>query len=179
VPVEGALGHPKNRCGLVHCQAGEVSQQDNLELERVTRFEFVQGFMNREHFVGRRLQDGARLVEFLTVLSSAVLCGVFSSDVFDQDVAHRAGGGKEEVLSAFKGQVIFAGDPQIGFVHQCGGRQSLAGGLPRHPRPRELVQLGIDERQELRRRLSVPGLSRPEHDRDAGVARQGHRCPSN
>ena len=142
------------------------------------RFEFLQRLVDREHIVRGRLQDGARLVQLLALPAAALLRPGLAARLFDQDVAHGPRGGEEEVLPAFPGHVAIAGDPQVDLVDQRRRLQGLAGRLPCQSRPRELVQLGIDQRQEIRRRLPVPGLRRLEHRGHLGVAREGHRWPS-
>ena len=127
VPVERALGQPEDRRGLVHRQAGEVAQQDDLGLERVARFEFLERLVDREHVVRGRLEDGARLVQLLALPAAALLRPGLAARLFDQDVAHGSRGGEEEVLPAFPGHVAFAGDAQVDLVDQ---RRRLSGSGP-------------------------------------------------
>jgi hypothetical protein len=42
MPVQRPLGHPEDRRGLIHRQAGEIAQKDDLGLERVAHFEFLE-----------------------------------------------------------------------------------------------------------------------------------------
>jgi hypothetical protein len=56
--------------------------------------------------------------------------------------------------------------------------QGLAGRLPGQPRPRQLVQVGIDERQEVRRRLGVARLRGLQDGSRRRFAWKGQRQPS-
>ena len=73
--------------------------------------------------------------------------------------------------------LLVAGDPQVDLVDQRRRRQGLARRLSRQSRPRQLVQFGINQRQEVGHRLSVPGLGRLEHRGHLRVARVGHHWP--
>jgi hypothetical protein len=91
--------------------------------------------------------------------------------LFDQDVAHRAGGGEEEMLPAFPGHLAVAGDPQIGLVDQGRRLEGLARRLVGELLARQTAQFVVDQRQEISRGLPVPGLCRLEHRSRPGFAR--------
>ena len=80
-----------------------------------------------------------------------------------QDAAHRFGGGAEKVLSALP--LLFAGrELQVGLVHQSGRLQGMRlRFLPQAP-SRQLAQFTIDERNQIRRRLSVSLARRIEDE---------------
>src|SRR5206468_1078204 len=65
VAVQRALGQTEHRGGLVHRQAGEVAQEDDLGLEGVTPFQLRERLVDREYIVRGRLDDGAGLVQLL------------------------------------------------------------------------------------------------------------------
>jgi hypothetical protein len=68
--------------------------------------------------------------------------------LFDQDTAHRLGGGREEVAAAVPLLVPASTDqPDVGLVDQCGGLKGLARLLLGHLLGCQLPQLVIDERQ--------------------------------
>ena len=78
------------------------------------------------------------------------------------------------MLPAFPGHFTLAGDPQVDLVDQGRRRQRLARRLSCQSHPSELVQLGINQRKEVGRRLTVPGLSHPENRRHRGDAWGAH-----
>lgn len=161
--IQRALGQPKDRRRLIHRQSAEITQEDDLSLKRITLFEFLERLVNREHIVRGRLQHSACLVEFPAPPTPTALWPGFATRLFDQNVAHGPRGGEEDMLPPLPGHFTISCNSQVGFVDQRRWLKSLAGRLPGQPGPRELVQLGINQRQEVRRGLAVPGLRRSEH----------------
>ena len=81
-----------------------------------------------------------------------------AASLLDQDVAHGPGGSEEEVPPALESHGAVAGNPQVCLVNQGRRLERVSRRLPCHARPRELVQLIVDQRQQLRGRLGIAGL---------------------
>src|SRR5215813_362428 len=113
VPVQRALSQAENRRGLIHRQAGEIAQEDDLALERVELFEFPKRLVDREHVVRGRLHHSAGVVQLLAAPAAAALRPCLAARLFDQDVAHGTRGCEYEVLPALPDLVAVAGDAQI------------------------------------------------------------------
>jgi hypothetical protein len=95
--------------------------------------------------------------------------------LLDEDVAHDAGGGEEEVLPRLPGDVALVGQPQVRLVHQGRRLQGLAGGQVSHASAGQLVQLLIHDSHQALRRRGVASLSRPQQFRDGLDRARGHR----
>jgi hypothetical protein len=170
MPVQRPLGHPEDRRGLIHRQAGEIAQKDDLGLERVADFEFLERLVDREYVVRGRVQNSAARVQRPAAPAATARRSDVPSSLFDQDVSHGACCGEEEVLPAFPGHIAVTGNPQVRLVDQGGGLEGFARSLVGQLLCGQFSQLVVDQRQEICNCLSVPGLRRLEHCVRLGVA---------
>ena len=91
--------------------------------------------------------------------------------VVNQDTAHCLGGGSEKTGAVLIVCMPRATSAQPRLMHQCGRLEGLAGQFARHLRCRELAQLRIDPRQQLRGRLRIVPLGRLQHPGNVTLAR--------
>ena len=167
------LGQPEDGRRLVRRQPGEVAEQHDLGLERVLAFRVPRGPRGPRARRRRGFQNGARLVQFLAAAARRRARAGLAAPARP---GCRAWPGRRRRRSA-------ADPPRSRCCHP------RPAGTPRGPvpsaarfvraaagpaAPRELVQLGVDQRQEIRRRLPVPGLRRLEHSGHLRVATEGH-----
>jgi hypothetical protein len=94
--------------------------------------------------------------------------------LLDEDVAHGAGGGEEEVPPGLPTDVALVGEPQVRLMHQGRRLQGLPGRQVGHAVTGELVQLLVHDRQELIRRRGVAGLGGPQQLGDTFDRLAGH-----
>jgi hypothetical protein len=84
------------------------------------------------------------------------LCGVFSLGIVEQDLSHRGGCDGKEVRMALPLRRGLVHQPQVGLVDQGGAIEDLLS-VPALPVPsRDLVNLTIDQRDQLGKRLPIP-----------------------
>src|SRR4051812_9346618 len=101
-----------------------------------------------------------------------VFLGLFAARGLDEDAPHRFGRGREEVPTMI--ELLIADEPQECFVDQRGRFECVAGLFVRELGGRELAQLVVDERQELR----GPGRASAnviEYTSDVGHEREDKR----
>src|SRR5438034_164256 len=98
LPVQRPLRQAEDFRRLVRRQPAEVAQQHDLRLDGVLLFQIIQGLVDGEDVVRRRLQDGPGLVQLLAAPAAAPHRAGLAPGLLDEDVAHGAGGGEEEVL---------------------------------------------------------------------------------
>src|SRR6516225_10827346 len=172
LPVQGARRQAEDFRRLVRRQPAEVAQQHDLRLQRVLFFQLFQGLVDRQDVLGRRLEDGTGLVQLLAVPPAAPYRAGLAPRLLDEDVAHGAGGGEEEVLPGLPADVALVGQAQVGLVDQRRRLQGLAGRQLGHAGAGQLAKLLIHDGQQALRRGGVAGLSRPQQFRD-GLDRLG------
>jgi len=83
------------------------------------------------------------------------------ASAINQDAAHGLGGSGKKVSPVLPVLMISA-EAQPSLMHERRGLRSLTGRLPGHPRRRQTPQFIINQRQQLFRRLRIPGASRVE-----------------
>jgi hypothetical protein len=83
---------------------------------------------------------------------------VAAPGVIDQDLAHRLGGGGEEVAAVGDvGQSVAVEEPQQGLVDQGAGLEGVAGPLVAHQAAGRATQLGVDGPDEPIPSVSAAG----------------------
>src|SRR5262249_54017617 len=96
LPVERPLRQAEDLRRLGRRQPAEVAQQHDLSLEGILPLQFLQGLVDGEDVLGRRLEDGTGLVQLLALPPAAPHRAGLAPRLLDEDVAHGAGGGEEE-----------------------------------------------------------------------------------
>jgi hypothetical protein len=104
---------------------------------------------------GGALLDRDRLldIEIEPQAIAAALKAVLASGVLDQDTTHGLGRRGKEVTAIF--ELLIANQAQIRFMHKRRSVERLPRLLAGHLRRGKPAQLVVDQRQELRRGLSV------------------------
>src|SRR5262249_58582347 len=97
LPVQRPLRQAEDLRRLGRRQPAEVAQQHDLRLQGILFFQILEGLVDGEDVVGRRLDDGTGLVQLLALLPAAALWTGLPPRLLDEDIAHGAGGGGEEV----------------------------------------------------------------------------------
>jgi hypothetical protein len=126
--------------------------------------ESVERFVQGKQFVvfgGRR---DAIWVEVGTPLPASAFGRLMAARLFDENAADRLGRGGEEVTAAL--ELLIADESQIGFVNEGRRVERLARLLAGEPVRRELAELVVDERQQLRGSLLIAAIRRLEELRD-------------
>jgi hypothetical protein len=120
---------------------------------------------------------------------AAVLDGALAAGLVDEDVAHGAGGGGEEVAAGVPAGVRITDKAQVGLVDEGGGLEGVAGGRFGESRAGEGAEFVVDEGQEFGGGVGIAGAERFERDGHAmarcvsqGTLRSGHagvapHCP--
>jgi hypothetical protein len=138
-------------------QTGELAKFDHPGRERIFFGQPLQGLVQDKEIM-IRVEIGGRVVaEFDTAQTTAPLLPRLVASRFNQDPAHRLGGGSEEVAPSVP--VLGAFDinqAKIGLMDQGRGLKCLAWLLPRQLLRGQLTEFLIDQRQEL---LGSPGIS--------------------
>ena len=96
--------------------------------------------------------------------------------MIDEDLAHRPGGGPEEVRTALPARARVSEHLQIRLVHEGGGLQGVVGALVPHATIGEHSKLAIHERQKLIEGRTVPTAQASEDYRN--VVRVAHGEPT-
>jgi hypothetical protein len=107
----------------------------------------LDGLVQRQHVVGRRLDQGQALGLLDAAGAAAVLACPLAPGLFDEDVPHGPGGGAEEVAAAVPAGVLLAHEAHISLVDQGGRLKGLPGRQPAGQRDGQPPQLRIDDRQ--------------------------------
>src|SRR5262245_696653 len=172
LPVQGARRQAEDFRRLIRRQPAEVAQQHDLRLRGVLFLQLFQGLVDGEDVLRGRLDDGTGLVQLLAPPPAAPHGAGLAPRLLDEDVAHGAGGGEEEVLPRLPGDVALVGQAQVGLVDQGRRLQRLAGRQLGHAGAGQLVQLLVHDGHQVFRRGRVAGLSRLQQLRD-GLDRLG------
>jgi len=93
--------------------------------------------------------------------------------VIDEDAAHGLGGGPQVVGS--RRERALGAELEERLVDQCGGVEGVAGRLLGHPCGRELPQLVVDEREQVRGGLAVTSRGGIEQASHLGHASRVYR----
>jgi hypothetical protein len=102
---------------------------------------------------------------------AAALAGLFAAGVIDEYTPHRFGGGSEEVAAV--GELYFPRltsgarhQTEIRLMHQRSGVERVAVRFVRHVPGRQLAQLVVNKRQQLRRGVRAPRVNGGQNARD-------------
>jgi hypothetical protein len=141
----------------------------------IDAFQPVESLVHGEEQL-RRLLPGAEVdsLDAHPDAQAAVLHGAVPARPLDEDLAHGAGGGAEEVARAVPPRGAIPDQAQVGLVDERCGLQGLAGLLPRHLPPRKPPQLLVEDGEKL---LGGPWISGAAWFQAAGtlhVVRRGH-----
>jgi hypothetical protein len=102
VPIGGAGGNAENLRRLLQHQAGEVVQAHQLNGGRVDLLEGVQGLVDGQCLLVRRLTRQPRLGNLDLTQPAAVFDAAFAAGIFHQDSPHGLRRGGEDVAAAGK-----------------------------------------------------------------------------
>lgn len=127
-----AIQRAKGRTGglrdFFEREAGEVTHHHEASLFRIDGFEIAEGLVQREKVVVKRARwiddGGERRVKGEVGDVATPLDGPLAPGLLDEDVAHGAGGGKEEMSAAFVGGVL-VDQPHVRLVDEGGGLEGL------------------------------------------------------
>jgi hypothetical protein len=137
-----SIDSPAKRCSVGHTGRGGVfgrkAKQCLVEREQQMRIAVALA-----GHIGERNVTAAA-ASFLPPLGTSVV---------DEDSPHRFGRGGEKVASVR--EFLIAHQPQIGFVDQGRRIERVMGRFDSHPRHSERPQLGIHEREQVRRRVMI------------------------
>jgi hypothetical protein len=129
-----------------------------------------EGLVEGDHVQAPLIEAGQDLVQGDADAISVALPGVAAPGVIDQDLAHRLGGGGEEVASVGDvGQGVAVEESQQGLVDQGAGLEGVAGPLAVHQPAGGAPQLGVDGPDE-----PLPGVSAA----GAGLVEDGSQVTS-
>ena len=104
-----------------------------------------EGLVEGDHVQALLIEARQDLVQGDPDAIPVALAGVAAPGVIDQDLAHRLGGGGEEVAAVGDvGQGVAVEEPQQGLVDQGAGLEGVAGPLAAHQPPGRAPQLGVD-----------------------------------
>src|SRR5262245_17023977 len=91
LPVQGTRRKAEDLRRLIRRQPAEVAQQHDLGLEGIPPFQLLQGLVDGEDVLGRRLEDGTGLVQLPALPPAAPRRAGLAARLFDEDVAHGPG----------------------------------------------------------------------------------------
>ena len=112
-------------------------------------------FINREQFSGSRFGHGGGFVERNLQRPAATFGVMMAARVVNQDAPHQLRRDAEKMSAVLPLHVLLIYQPQVGFIDQRRGLQSVAGAFAAHVTAGELSQLGVDQRQQLIERRLV------------------------
>ncbi len=137
-------------------QSAKIPKLDQVGRLGIVPLQFIQGKVECEQSVGSVIGRLGHLIEIDALAGAAGLEGVFVPSAVDKDAPHGFGGGGKEMAPTFPGlQLISVNNPQVGFMDQIGGLETLARRFPSHLLGREPAQLLVNQRQQLGRRLGI------------------------
>jgi len=156
-------GDPQGGRDLLVAQAGELAELDHPSGKRVFLGQPHKGLVQDKEFVVRVRFSGRLVVKFNAAKAAASLPPRLVTGRFNQDPAHRLGGGGKE-MAATVPVLDHVGIDQsdIGLVDQGGGLERVARFLPRQLLTGELAEFLIDQGQELLSRLGLALFDRRE-----------------
>ena len=96
-----------------------------------------------------------------------------AAGALDENTAHGLGGGGEELGAILPAPICVADEAQPSFVNQGGGLHRVPMLLPGNPGPGQTPQLGVEQRQQLVRRVGPAG---PDVTEQAGDLRGSVVC---
>jgi hypothetical protein len=106
-------------------------------------------------------------VEVVAGEVAAAFPPVLAAGGFDQDAAHRLGGGGEEMSAAVPTPGVAPSDqPKVCLMNEGGGLERVVGRLAGHSRGGELAQLVVDEREQVSGGPAISGRR--------GIEKTGH-----
>jgi hypothetical protein len=125
-----------------------------------------EGLVEGDHVQALLIEAGQDLVQWDSDAIPATLPGVATPGVIDKDLAHRLGGGGEEVAAVGDvGQGVAVEEPQQGLMDQGAGLEGVAGPLAAHQPAGRAPQLGVDGPDEPLPGVSAAGASLVEDGR--------------
>src|SRR5262249_33728355 len=113
LPVQGARRPAEDFRRLIRRQPAEVAQQHDLRLRGVLFLQLFQGLVDGEDVRAGRLEDSTGLVQLLAPPPAAPHGAGLAPRLLDEDVAHGAGGGEEEVPPRLPGDVALVGQAPV------------------------------------------------------------------
>src|SRR6516225_9980707 len=110
--------------------------------------ELRDGLVHGQDIDARTLNAGFGDMEVEPPSFAASFAPALAPRLLDENAAHGFGGGREEVWAAMPGFArIVADEPQVRFVDEGRGIESLARWLPAQLLGRQLAQLVVNQRQ--------------------------------
>src|SRR5262249_19109189 len=105
----------------------EIAEHGDLGQVRLRRLEHLDRLVHGEQVLGRRLNDGQLLGQLNATDTAPVLPGRLPPGLFDEDIAHRPGGGTEEVAATVPSGISVPDQAEVSLVNDGRWLQRLAG----------------------------------------------------
>ena len=148
-PFDRAFGDAERRCHFFDVQPGEEPHFHDLRLTLVERFELAQCLVEGEQIVLCRLAGDGHIAEGSVWLARVALVGVSTPQVVDDDLAHRSGGERAEVLFVAQPAARRVDQLHVGFVNEGGRRKRLTRRQTRDLPPRQEAQFVVNRAEQV------------------------------
>lgn len=143
VPVHRLGRHAEDRCALLGRQASEEPHLDHLCFARVKPGQCLDSPI-QEHNIQIEFIADSEVLSEIDAREPPVRPGIVN-----EDAPHDLGADCQEMRSVSPFQVPNASQSQVGFIHQGGGLNRVAGTFALQMAPRDPVQLRIGQFDNL------------------------------
>ena len=148
-------GYLEDLSRFLHAQASKKTQLDHLRLSRIDAGKSLQSIVEHDQiFISTAAED--RCVFQSNVLDAATAFQVVAPRVVNQNPSHELCRHGEEVGPVLPAHALVIHEPQVSFVDQGGGLQTVAGALPPQVVPGEPAQFVIDDWRQLIEGVLIP-----------------------
>ena len=154
--------------GLVDAQSAEVTQLDHLALARVHLSQFFHCFIERNYVLSVSLMQSHRVIEREFARLAGTLVAMARLGMIDQNPAHHLRRHAEKVRPILPVNPSLIYEPDICFMYESRGLQSLSGFLIGHPDDRELAQFSVNQWEQLIGRFRIDRINGAEQLRNVG-----------
>jgi len=123
IPPTFGGGHrnPHHLGSFLNRESHKEAQFDKFRLSLVLGGELIERLMYFKQFVVLDRAGDFNFMDIKPLLSSTVSHGSFSPGVFNENAAHRFGGGGKEVCAILPFLALAAAKSKPGFVNKCRG----------------------------------------------------------
>ncbi len=121
-----------------------------------------------------------RFIEIHALRAASTLGVPSGAGIIHQDAAHEPSADREEMSTVVPLDVLNVDEPEIGFVDQRGGLQSVAATLVHQAALRDLAQLRINQDKDSLQSVAIsaaPGSQQPGNFRRRGRTQFGPPFP--
>src|SRR5262245_25577595 len=143
--------HLQHRRGLFDAQPAEEAQIDDAALPLVELRQRFERIVEGNEIERRLVGHGEAFVEGDAHGVTAALLVATGAGVIHEDASHDAGRDGEKMRAVVPRDRLAVYEAEIGLVDERGGLEAVARPLAGHAAPRDVSELLVDERNQLRK----------------------------